>query len=250
MDHTVRSLSFLGFERVIMKRITAVFLSILCILMLICPAVSAEESDLPLPPEEQEDEIVAEIYICTKFVIVGHVWIYVENKRKPVIAEDGTVIDDGAITVGCYKCPVGQGVSVGTDLLTRANGAGIYYNVEAYKLQNKKNKSVIYTHIPLTSEELDILNKRILKSNQWTPFTNCGLFATQAWNSVSDRHIAYGVFPFVTALSIISKRTDDEKNTAIKFKPVSKENVFKQKGRKDKAVLKPCNDLSLVMWVG
>lgn len=252
-----------------MKRILAVLLAVILFVSASFPVAGAtgfseimtvadsfysafedEESAEPEVVEPEEDAVVAELYICVRYVLVGHVWIYVENLKEPVIDEDGTVIDDGSITVGCYTCPSGKGVTVGTDFVTRTNGAGNYYNVEAYMLQGKNHKNIDYVKMPLTQKQLDTVNKKILKSNQWTPFTNCGFFACKVWNSVSDRHIAYGLFPFITSFSIMSKRTKEEKKEVISFKEASKDEVFKQKGKGDKATLKKVNGGSLVMWVG
>lgn len=219
-------------------------------------AMDEEEPTEPETPDPEDPAVpdenapVAELYLCTRYVLMGHVWIYVENLKEPVIDEDGTVVDDGSIKVGCYTCPSGKGVSVGTALMSRANGMGNYYNVESYMLKGKNLKNIDYVKMQLTQTQLEKVNKTILKSNQWTPFTNCGFFACRVWNSVSDRHIAYGVFPFITSFSIIDKRTKEEKNETISFKEPSRDEVFKQKGKGDKATLKEVSDASLVAWVG
>ncbi len=194
-----------------------------------------DEPDVPDTPDEpsEEDKYVARLCICSRIVVLGHAWIYVEN------------LTDGTLRVGCYDCPQGQGVSVGSQMFSRADGGGIYYNVEAYMgnkkgLNRARSKSML-----LTREQLDTVNEKILKTNEWTPFTNCCLFATKVWNSVSDDRVAYGVFPFVTALSMIK----GNEGVPEMYVP-GREQVFKQRKKKDKAYLEPVKDASLRRGIG
>ena len=185
------------------------------------------------PDEPDEEQYVARLYICSRIVFIGHAWIYVEN------------LTDDVIMVGCYPCPAGQGVSVGTSLFTRADGAGNYYNMEAY-MGNKKGLSGTKSiSMLLDKSQLETVNEKILKTNEWTPFTNCCLFASKVWNSVSDRHVAYGVFPFVTLLSMLS----DNEGVPDMYYPDASQ-CYKQKGKKDGAYLKPCSKASFVLGVG
>ena len=94
------------------KRLFALLLAICLLLCAAVPALAASG-----------DETVAKLYLCHRWSgppSLGHMWVYIENLTgKP-------------IQVGLYKVPAKQGVSVGNFGLTRADGNGTYYNVEAY----------------------------------------------------------------------------------------------------------------------
>ncbi|MEE1066578.1 MAG: hypothetical protein UH249_10650, partial [Acutalibacteraceae bacterium] len=84
-----------------------------------------DEPDEPEPPKPTFDElpgdyVVGKMYICTQIVFLGHSWIYIESTF------------DGEIPVGCYTMQPYGSVSVGTFLFSRADGMGVYYNVERY----------------------------------------------------------------------------------------------------------------------
>lgn len=51
------------------------------------------------------------MYICTQQVGLGHAWIYIENTAEC------------DLKVGCYDLKPGCGVSMGTFLLSRSDGA-------------------------------------------------------------------------------------------------------------------------------
>ncbi len=200
--------------------------------------VNPDEPDLPQEPdnpqEPEEAEYVAKLCICARTRVFGHVWLYVEN------------LTDGELKVGAYTLPQGQGVSIGTFFFSRSNGGGIYYNVEAYcgnatGLEKTESASML-----ITAEQLVIISKKTLKNNQWNPFINCGFFATNAWNAVSDIHIAYGVFPFITKSSI--KRKGGE-GVPQMYVPTA-EQVFKQKGFNENATLKPATRGTLKHKIG
>lgn len=225
-----------------MKKFISVIL-ILCIMFSCAVTVTAyaedgEEQQIIQEDEQQEQEkqetqYVAKMYICSRIIILGHVWLYFEN------------LTDENITIGCYNLEPEQGVSVGTFLFTRYNGGGIYYNIETYCGHKHSLKRTVSQSMMLTKEQLEKVNKKILASNSWTPFTNCGLFATKVWNSVSDRHIPYAVFPILTKIAI-KRHNEGVPN----FFVPSKEQCFRQKGRKDKARLKQVNGASLLWGIG
>lgn len=218
-----------------------------------------EVKTVPKSFEELDDsEVVANLYICTKINFLGHVWIYIENTRA--LGEDETLEGLSAeeqkalmsIPVGCFKggCEMGQGVSVGTAFFTRVDGPGVYYNVEAYMLKNKGKKGIRANKLELTKKELIEVNKKIVETNEWTPFTNCGLFATKVWNRACDvkgvkNKAAYGVFPFVTAIDLGSDKSDVPKM----IEPDEKQ-VYKQRKTGDKAYCEKVSKGSLNMPIG
>ena len=274
-----------------MKRILALLFSIVLILTALCPSAFAtefnnyiqntnsaadeeepENPENPDPEEPQEpektnpksfeelddNEVVANLYICTKINFLGHVWIYIENTRtlKDTETLEGLSVEEQkavmSIPVGCFKggCEMGQGVSVGTAFFTRVDGPGVYYNVEAYMLRNKGTKGIRANKLELTKKELIEVNKKIVSTNEWTPFTNCGLFATKVWNRACDvkgvkNKAAYGVFPFVTALDLGS----DKKDVPNMYVPDTN-HIYKQRKTGDKAYCEKASKGSLNMPIG
>lgn len=221
-------------------------MAVMCVLTVISPsafaegtadisAVSAEANGADAevkdePRQPQDEQYVARLCVCSRMIIIGHAWIYVEN------------LTEHDITVGCYTCPPKQGVSVGAFGFQRFDGWGVYYNVEAYLCGKKNVKNVKCKSMLITKEQLDTVNEKILKTNEWSPFTNCCLFASKVWNSVADKHVAYGLFPFVTVISVSVK---NEGNPNMYYPDESQ--CFRQKGKKDKATLKPCSHASLAL---
>lgn len=158
------------------------------------PTESTETTEPTDPSEPTEpilnfdeipgETIVGKLYICTQQRGLGHAWIYVES------------CFNGDMPVGCYTLKPYQGVSMGTFALTRSDGIGLYYNVEAY-CGNKfgmKNKSRLETEI--TKDQLIKANKEIKGWNYWDFYFNCTFFAAKVWNSVSSKKIVPFVFPF------------------------------------------------------
>lgn len=175
------------------------------------------------------DTVVGKLYICTQQRGLGHAWIYVES------------CFNGDMPVGCYTLRPYQGVSIGTFAVTRSDGIGVYYNVEAYcgNKYGMKNKSWIGTEI--TKDQLLKANKEIKGWNYWDFYFNCTFFAAKVWNSVSSKKIVPIVFPFFIKWQILAKGGD--KN--IEMKEVAKEDCFKQKKTGNKAYLEQCSDRSL-----
>ena len=250
-----------------MKKIIAVILTVITLLTVICPsacavdlkAVLAEangfetaseepgEAEIPETPEEPEEpdepdepqgeQYVAKMYICVRLVVTGHAWIYIEN------------LTDDTLRIGCYDCPKDEGVSLATYGFQRLDGFGTYYNVEAYMGHKKSLKRTKSNSMMLTQEQLDKVNEKILKTNEWMPFTNCCFFACKVWNCVANdegKHVAYGLLPFITAISISSNGNEGVPDV---YAP-RRDQVFKQKGKKDKATLKVVSDASLIKGIG
>ena len=244
-----------------MRKIIAIILTVITLLTVVCPsacavdlnAVFAEangyetdaeepgQPEVPETPEEpdepQGEQYVAKMYICVRLVVTGHAWIYIEN------------LTDDTLRIGCYDCPKDEGVSLATYGFQRLDGFGTYYNVEAYMGHKKSLKRTKSNSMMLTQEQLDKVNEKILKSNEWSPFTNCCFFACKVWNCVAkeeDRRVAYGLFPFVTAISISSNGNEGVPDMYVP----EREQVFRQKGKKEKAKLKVISKISLILGVG
>jgi len=262
-----------------MKKFFAVLLSLLLIFTVLCPYTFAadiidsvqtdSQTDEPSEPENPDEpeskvhpksfneldgnEVVANFYICSKINFLGHVWIYIENTRtlKENETLDGLSEDEQnalmSIPVGCVEnaCRPGEGMSVGTALFSRANGGGVYYNVEAYMLRDKGTKGIKAKKRTLTKDELIKVNNKIVDTNEWTPFTNCGLFATKVWNVIPGDHVAYGVFPFITAISI-----GNNKENVPNMSVPETDRIYKQRGKDGKAHYEVVSKASLIMPVG
>lgn len=175
------------------------------------------------------DGIVGKMYICTQQRGFGHAWIYVES------------CFNGDIPVGCYTLKPYQGVSIGTFAVTRSDGIGVYYNVEAYCGNKYDTKNTSWLGMEITKDQLLTINKEIKGWNYWDLYFNCTFFAAKVWNSVSSKKIVPIVFPFFIKWQILAKGGD--KN--IEMKEVAKEDCFKQKKTGDKAYLEQCSDKSL-----
>ena len=143
---------------------------------------------------EHDDKYVAEMYICAKRVVspMGHMWVYIQNKS------------DHDLLVGAYTVPAGQGVSIGVYGLTRADGMGIYYNVEAYSANKFGLTSVICMQEKLTEDELNKVSRRIRNSNFWDLiFFNCMGIAFSIWNSGATPKLIPLIFPVFGRLQIM-----------------------------------------------
>lgn len=161
-----------------------------------------------------DSDKIAVMYICTQQVGLGHAWIYIENTAEC------------DLKVGCYDLKPDCGVSMGTFLLSRSDGGGLYYNVEAY-CANKwglKNKSWLKTE--LTKKQLVKVSDRIKQWNYWDLYFNCTFFAAEIWNCASKKKIISLMFPFFIKWQILAKGG----NKDVEMKPVEKTDCFKQRG--------------------
>lgn len=203
------------------KRIISLFLA--AIILFLMPSTAFAAND--------KGDIAATVTYFCYVKNPGHCWIYVEN------------LTDEAFMVGAYKLEPDCGVSVGTFGFTRYDGWGIYYNVEAYAQNVHGLGSYSTITEELTKEEVKTLSNQILAhNNSWNIFSNCTAFAAKIWNSVSDKKMAALVFPaFVRVLMILrGART----NTPV-MKAVTKDQVFKQKGKGSNAYLVNVRESSL-----
>lgn len=202
-------------------------------------------SDEILPDEEKPDDIekekpvyaedtVAVLYLCTNhtgFPSLGHIWIYIEN------------VSDKEIKVGLYDLPAGEGVSVGTFGLTRSNGFGVYYNIEAYTGNLYGMEDSFSIRVEMNEEKMQKISKKILRANWWDPIVvNCAFFAITSWNKAGGKFMfPWVVFPVFARTQM--KRRDYTENLEM-FDP-GRERVYKQKGFGENARLIPVKDGSV-----
>lgn len=189
-------------------------------------AQEAEQTDFDLL---DGDTVIGKMYICTQQLALGHAWIYIEGNF------------DGEMPVGCYTLEPYGGVSMGTFALTRSDGFGLYYNVEAYCAEKYGLKNQSWLGMEITKNQLLEANDVIKNWNHWDPFFNCTYFAAKVWNSVSNQKIVPLVFPFVVKLQILAKGGTSD----IQMKSVAAEQCFKQKKTGDNAYLVQCSEKSL-----
>ena len=167
--------------------------------------------------KEHEDKYVAKMYICAKRGVspLGHMWVYIEN------------ISNQPIEVGVYTVPIGQGVSIGAFGLTRADGIGIYYNVEAYTANKYGLKNVVCMQENLTKSDLEKVSQKVRNNNFWDPIIlNCMGIAFSIWNSGASTKLISIVFPVFGRLQMLMHPHIDEINM---YYPTESQ-VYKQKG--------------------
>ena len=114
---------------------------------------------------------------------IGHAWLYFEN------------LSNQEITVGVYTLAPGEAVSIGTFKNTRSDGAGVYYNVEAYCTAKYGANGRVSLSETITASELAKVTGLINSNNTWTLVRNCSWFASKIWNSVSDIDVFSGSTP-------------------------------------------------------
>lgn len=207
------------------RKIMAAVLAILAILSVFTVSVFAEE---PAPYEEEpvivrtyedisDDEEVAVMYLCaTANSLTGHVWLYFVN----------TV--DCDIPLGYVSLHPGEGMSAGSLRNTRADGGGTYYNGEAM-MASDLDKVCRHTHsleMKLTKAQLEKVNRKIKSMNGYNIiFWNCGCFATQVWNCVSDKDVVHIVLPVFT---IVNMCMLGAKKGVLRMQDTSLDRAFKQ----------------------
>lgn len=217
----------------VFKKIAALVLALLIVSGASLTAFAVED-ELTLPQESSDDEIVARLYVCSSMsvpVLVGHVYLYVEN------------LSDEPITVGLYEVPIGQGVSVGTMCFSVSDGGGIYYNVEAYRInKNDKNDSVLCKSKDLTKSELEKLSRKLSDaSNHWDIVFNCSYFAYTIWNYMTGDFIVPLIIPILShaALAVSGGKS------GIQMYSPERTEVFRQHGSGSGATLELVSDATL-----
>ena len=178
-----------------------------------------DEPDIPDEPVPTLDdyEYVATMYICsTAHSFTGHVWLYFINLTECEIPVGNIMLE-----------PNGE-MSVGSISYFRKGGGGTYYNAEA-KMADQKGLDEVCEHtsslkMDLTLEQLEKANKKITSLNFYSYiFWNCGCFATQVWNAVSDKDVVHIVLPVITVMNM---RILGAQKGELKMQKVT--NVYKQ----------------------
>lgn len=157
-----------------MKKILAVFLAVLMLVMPMTVSAAAEG----------DSDYVARMWICHKTDANGvfdHIFLYFEN------------ISDEALKVGRYALEKDETVSVGTFGFSGPRGFGLYYNVECTRDVFKGGLMAKSTLI--TKAQLDKVNTKIVNYNYWDPIFNCTHFAISAWNAGPGGYISLCLFP-------------------------------------------------------
>lgn len=208
---------------------------VLAAVMLFSAACVTAYADGSLTEQEDENEIVATVSICSCiyfFPISGHTWIYVEN------------LSDRVQRVGLYDLPVGQGVSIGSFSFSVADGWGIYYNIEAFRENRDNNSSNHWTKTKeLTQSELDSLSNNIANYvNYWDFYFNCAFFAFSIWNSASGDFLIPLVIPAISQLEVIL--AGGKKSVLEMYEP-TEDQVFRQRGSGSSAYLEPVSDWTI-----
>ena len=178
-----------------------------------------------------ENEIVANFYVFlieSKPHPIGHTWVYIEN------------LTGRELQVGLYTLPAYEGVSVG--VLARADGWGIYYNVESYAQNVHGMGKQISMCDQLTAKKLEKVSNTIVNYvNHWDPIFNCMYFAFKVWNSGSKKILLPLLLPVVGKLQMALYPHEFN----VQMKPVRRDQTFKQVGFGNFAYLKEISDRSL-----
>ena len=209
------------------KRIFSIIIAIITVLTMTTVAFAQTDT------HASDDEIVATITLFCRpnMILHGHGWIYVES------------LSDSTIELGHYDLLPGDGVSIGTFANSREDGWGIYYNIESYSATTYGMDGCTTITEELTENEVETLSNKIYNyTNTWNHFINCMYFAFTMWNSVSDITFIPVVFPIFGQLQMLfyDYQTDEPD-----MKPVTADQVYRQKGTGDKAYLVPASEGSL-----
>ncbi len=191
------------------KRISVLLLAVLLLATMIMPSVAIAA-----------DPVVVKmsLFSYTKNCFdTGHSWLYFEN------------VSNQTVTVGVYQLAPGQAVSVGTFKNTRSDGAGVYYNVEAYCTANYGANGRVSLTETLTASELAKVSGMINSNNNWTLVKNCAWFASKIWNEVSDIEVFSGSTPSCLKTSMKVESDYNYQTNKGMFTP-SADQVYKQKG--------------------
>lgn len=204
-----------------------------------------DDPDVPDEPHEPEppkptfeelpgDYVVGKMYICTQIVFLGHSWIYIESTF------------DGEIPVGCYTMKPFGSVSVGTFLFSRADGMGVYYNVERYCANEYGLKGQVWLGEDITKDDIETISREIKNWNYWDLYFNCTFFASKVWNSVSNKFMMPLMFPIFTK----AQTKIQGGNSDVIMQNVEREDCYKQKKSGDKAYIVTVSDRTLNSRLG
>lgn len=210
-----------------LKKSLAIILVMVMIFSVSSVAMAKYESEAAA--SQNSEETVATMYLCScvyVFPISGHTWIYVENNTNRTIR------------VGLYDVPPGQGVSIGSFSFSVSDGWGLYYNVEAFRENNKDREDITWS-IPeeLTASELQTLTDELVGYyNSWGFGRNCSYFAFNMWNAVTGDHYFSLLIPAISQLMLIIGGA--EKGELDMYFP-DESQVYRQSGSGSSAKLVP-----------
>ena len=190
----------------------------------------------PTEPEKPDDpNRYAEMYLISYWNVASpHVFIYFEN------------LTEHDITVGAYTCPKGGAVSVATLGISVADGdgAGIYYNMELYRIGKTGTfPLVVSLHKTVSKADLEKVTKFILNNNHWDFFIfNCGWFAAKCWNMGGGSYLVpITVFPSILRLEMLLHLSQGK----VPLQKAERNQVMRQLGEGSNARLKVADDKSI-----
>ena len=190
----------------------------------------------PTEPEKTDDpNRYAEMYLISYWNVASpHVFIYFEN------------LTEHDITVGAYTCPKGGAVSVATLGISVADGdgAGIYYNMELYRIGKTGTfPLVVSLHKTVSKADLEKVTKFILNNNHWDFFIfNCGWFAAKCWNTGGGSYLVpITVFPSILRLEMLLHLSQGK----VPLKKAERNQVMRQLGEGSNARLKVASEKSM-----
>ena len=177
------------------------------------------------PSFAANDPIVARMYVITYLEGTSwtdHAFVYFENLSKQTLR------------VGLYDLPVGQGVSVGCYAASRADGYGIYYNVEAHCANKYGQSGWMSISKDLTKDELNKATNAIINArNGWDFVFNCMYFAFQVWNKTTGDNLVSLIFPVFGQIQL--KMRGGRSGPKMYF--AREDQVFRQRGKGSSAYL-------------
>ena len=177
------------------------------------------------PSFAANDPVVARMYVITYLEGTSwtdHAFVYFENLSKQTFK------------VGLYDLPVGQGVSVGCYAASRADGYGIYYNVEAHCANKYGQSGWCSISKDLTKNELNKATNAIINArNGWDFVFNCMYFAFQVWNKTTGDNLVSLIFPVFGQIQL--KMRGGRSGPKMYF--AREDQVFRQRGKGSSAYL-------------
>ena len=177
------------------------------------------------PSFAANDPVVARMYVITYLEGTSwtdHAFVYFENLSKQTLK------------VGLYDLPVGQGVSVGCYAASRADGYGIYYNVEAHCANKYGQSGWCSISKDLTKNELNKATNAIINArNGWDFVFNCMYFAFQVWNKTTGDNLVSLIFPVFGQIQL--KMRGGRSGPKMYF--AREDQVFRQRGKGSSAYL-------------
>lgn len=172
-----------------------------------------------------KDPVVARMYVITYLggtSWTDHAFVYFEN------------LSNKTLKVGLYNLPAGQGVSVGCYAASRADGYGIYYNVEAHCANKYGQSGWCSISEDLTESELQKATNAIINArNGWDFVFNCMYFAFQVWNETTGDNLVSLIFPFLGQLQLRMRGA----KSGPKMYFASESQVYRQRGKGSSAYL-------------